>query len=198
MNKQNQVYFTYFHPLIESRTNTLEVWKCPQSAAWGLNQVFSSSLVHSSQVSRCWSEGRWEPAATSSQGPNKAWRKHSAPRVTERYESLSASISLQDLLQTLCRLKIDIVVSLWRGLVSKRFNFTLKLMFHCVCFKFSDNFSSCLIVQGRALSRAKSRRNLDFQDVLDKLADMGIAIRVASPKLVMEEVRKCSQTWPRC
>lgn len=44
-------------------------------------------------------------------------------------------------------------------------------------------------LQGRALSRAKSRRNLDFQDVLDKLADMGIAIRVASPKLVMEEVR---------
>ena len=43
-------------------------------------------------------------------------------------------------------------------------------------------------IQGRALSRAKSRRNLDFQDVLDKLADMGIAIRVASPKLVMEEV----------
>lgn len=46
------------------------------------------------------------------------------------------------------------------------------------------------VFQGRALSRAKSRRNLDFQDVLDKLADMGIAIRVASPKLVMEEVRK--------
>lgn len=45
-------------------------------------------------------------------------------------------------------------------------------------------------LQGRALSRAKSRRNLDFQDVLDKLADMGIAIRVASPKLVMEEVSK--------
>lgn len=48
----------------------------------------------------------------------------------------------------------------------------------------------CSASQGRALSRAKSRRNLDFQDVLDKLADMGIAIRVASPKLVMEEVRK--------
>lgn len=48
----------------------------------------------------------------------------------------------------------------------------------------------CFALQGRALSRAKSRRNLDFQDVLDKLADMGIAIRVASPKLVMEEVRK--------
>lgn len=45
------------------------------------------------------------------------------------------------------------------------------------------------MLQGRALSRAKSRRNLDFQDVLDKLADQGIAIRVASPKLVMEEVR---------
>lgn len=49
--------------------------------------------------------------------------------------------------------------------------------------------------QGRALSRAKSRRNLDFQDVLDKLADMGIAIRVASPKLVMEEVRPALQHW---
>lgn len=43
-------------------------------------------------------------------------------------------------------------------------------------------------LQGRALSRAKSRRNLDFQDVLDKLAQQGISIRVASPKLVMEEV----------
>lgn len=53
-------------------------------------------------------------------------------------------------------------------------------------------------LQGRALSRAKSRRNLDFQDVLDKLADKGIAIRVASPKLVMEEVRLYSdiQTLP--
>jgi len=40
---------------------------------------------------------------------------------------------------------------------------------------------------GRALSRAKSRRGLDFQEVLDKLAEQGIAIRVASPKLVMEE-----------
>lgn len=49
--------------------------------------------------------------------------------------------------------------------------------------------------QGRALSRAKSRRNLDFQDVLDRLADMGIAIRVASPKLVMEEVRFFSPNW---
>lgn len=51
-------------------------------------------------------------------------------------------------------------------------------------------FLTFFALQGRALSRAKSRRNLDFQDVLDKLADMGIAIRVASPKLVMEEVRE--------
>lgn len=42
-------------------------------------------------------------------------------------------------------------------------------------------------LQGRALSRAKSRRNLDFQEVLDALAQKGISIRVASPKLVMEE-----------
>jgi hypothetical protein len=33
------------------------------------------------------------------------------------------------------------------------------------------------------------RRNLDYQDVLAKLAEQGISIRVASPKLVMEEVR---------
>ena len=37
------------------------------------------------------------------------------------------------------------------------------------------------------MSRAKSRRNLDFQEVLDALAQKGISIRVASPKLVMEE-----------
>ena len=33
------------------------------------------------------------------------------------------------------------------------------------------------------------RRNLDYQEVLAKLAEQGISIRVASPKLVMEEVR---------
>lgn len=38
------------------------------------------------------------------------------------------------------------------------------------------------------MSRAKSRRNLEFQEVLNKLKDQGISIRVASPKLVMEEV----------
>ncbi|OQR76162.1 tRNA-splicing ligase RtcB-like [Tropilaelaps mercedesae] len=40
---------------------------------------------------------------------------------------------------------------------------------------------------GRALSRAKSRRSLDYHDVLAKLEQQGISIRVASPKLVMEE-----------
>ena len=33
------------------------------------------------------------------------------------------------------------------------------------------------------------RRNLDYQEVLDALSAKGIAIRVASPKLVMEEVK---------
>ena len=42
-------------------------------------------------------------------------------------------------------------------------------------------------MQGRAFSRAKSRRNLDYLEVLEKLKNQGISIRVASPKLVMEE-----------
>lgn len=50
-----------------------------------------------------------------------------------------------------------------------------------------DDACVCIAAQGRALSRAKSRRNLDFQEVLDALARQGISIRVASPKLVMEE-----------
>lgn len=40
---------------------------------------------------------------------------------------------------------------------------------------------------GRALSRAKSRRTLDYKEVLENMAAKGISIRVASPKLVMEE-----------
>eukprot|EP01105_Mastigella_eilhardi_P023891 TRINITY_DN6103_c0_g1_i1.p1 TRINITY_DN6103_c0_g1~~TRINITY_DN6103_c0_g1_i1.p1 ORF type:complete len:508 (-),score=149.90 TRINITY_DN6103_c0_g1_i1:127-1650(-) len=40
---------------------------------------------------------------------------------------------------------------------------------------------------GRALSRNKSRNKLDYKDVLEALARRGISIRVASPKLVMEE-----------
>lgn len=38
------------------------------------------------------------------------------------------------------------------------------------------------------MSRAKSRRQLKFEDVLENLKQKGISIRVASPKLIMEEV----------
>merc|ERR1719378_1156378 len=51
----------------------------------------------------------------------------------------------------------------------------------------TETFGSTCHGAGRALSRAKSRRNLDFQEVLDKLTGQGISVRVASPKLVMEE-----------
>lgn len=40
---------------------------------------------------------------------------------------------------------------------------------------------------GRALSRAKARRVLDYKDVLAEMAKSGISVRVASPKLIMEE-----------
>lgn len=50
-----------------------------------------------------------------------------------------------------------------------------------------ETFGSTCHGAGRALSRAKSRRNLDYMDVLRALEDKGISIRVASPKLVMEE-----------
>ena len=51
-----------------------------------------------------------------------------------------------------------------------------------------SSLSLLLLIKGRALSRAKSRRTLGYEDVLGSLAEKGIAIRVASPKLVMEEV----------
>ena len=51
-----------------------------------------------------------------------------------------------------------------------------------------NTFGSTCHGAGRALSRAKSRRNLDWHEVLQELQDKGISIRVASPKLVMEEV----------
>jgi len=50
-----------------------------------------------------------------------------------------------------------------------------------------DTFGSTCHGAGRAWSRSKSRRTLKYQEVLDKLKSQGIAIRVASPKLVMEE-----------
>jgi len=54
-------------------------------------------------------------------------------------------------------------------------------------FGMRDTFGSTCHGAGRALSRNKSRNNLDYGDVLKRLEDMGISIRVASPKLIMEE-----------
>ncbi|KAH3893370.1 hypothetical protein DPMN_017517 [Dreissena polymorpha] len=51
----------------------------------------------------------------------------------------------------------------------------------------NETFGTTCHGAGRALSRAKSRRNLDYMDVLNALEEKGISIRVASPKLVMEE-----------
>jgi len=50
-----------------------------------------------------------------------------------------------------------------------------------------ETFGSTCHGAGRAKSRNNSRNKLDYQDVLDNLKTKGIAIRVASPKLVMEE-----------
>ncbi|KAL3103374.1 hypothetical protein niasHS_002560 [Heterodera schachtii] len=51
----------------------------------------------------------------------------------------------------------------------------------------NDTFGTTCHGAGRAMSRAKSRRALGFEQVLNRLKQQGIAIRVASPKLVMEE-----------
>lgn len=50
-----------------------------------------------------------------------------------------------------------------------------------------ETFGTTCHGSGRALSRSKSRRKLDYRDVLDGLSAKGISIRVASPKLIMEE-----------
>ena len=50
-----------------------------------------------------------------------------------------------------------------------------------------ETFGSTCHGAGRARSRHNSRNKIDYQDVLDGLKTKGIAIRVASPKLVMEE-----------
>lgn len=50
-----------------------------------------------------------------------------------------------------------------------------------------ETFGSTCHGAGRAQSRNKSRRNLSYEEVLAQLASQGISIRVASPKLVMEE-----------
>jgi ATP-dependent Zn protease len=51
-----------------------------------------------------------------------------------------------------------------------------------------ETFGSTCHGAGRSQSRASSRRQLSDKDVLDALESKGISIRVASPKLVMEEV----------
>ena len=50
-----------------------------------------------------------------------------------------------------------------------------------------ETFGSTCHGAGRAMSRNKSRKTLDYKDVLKELENQGISIRVASPKLVMEE-----------
>jgi tRNA-splicing ligase RtcB len=50
-----------------------------------------------------------------------------------------------------------------------------------------ETFGSTCHGAGRAMSRNKSRRALDYTEVLAQLAEKNISIRVASPKLVMEE-----------
>jgi len=50
-----------------------------------------------------------------------------------------------------------------------------------------NTFGSTCHGAGRAKSRNNARNNLDYETVLQRLAEKGISIRVASPKLVMEE-----------
>ncbi|CAJ0574322.1 unnamed protein product, partial [Mesorhabditis spiculigera] len=50
-----------------------------------------------------------------------------------------------------------------------------------------ETFGTTCHGAGRALSRAKSRRSIPYEEVLGDLQKKGISIRVASPKLVMEE-----------
>ena len=51
----------------------------------------------------------------------------------------------------------------------------------------AETFGSTCHGAGRAKSRAGSRRQLDYAEVLEQLEAKGISIRLASPKLVMEE-----------
>lgn len=57
-------------------------------------------------------------------------------------------------------------------------------------------FGSTCHGAGRAMSRNKSRRQMTHVEVLDDLKQKGISIRVASPKLVMEEVIEISKKIP--
>ena len=50
-----------------------------------------------------------------------------------------------------------------------------------------ETFGSTCHGAGRAMSRNKSRREMDYQEVHGRLREKGISIRMASPKLIMEE-----------
>ena len=58
----------------------------------------------------------------------------------------------------------------------------------------ATTFGSTCHGAGRAASRNKSRHTLDYVDVLKSLEEKGIAIRVASPKLVMVRLSVLSLT----
>lgn len=51
----------------------------------------------------------------------------------------------------------------------------------------NETFGTTCHGSGRALSRSKARRELDYKDVLSEMSKKGIAVRVASPKLITEE-----------
>ena len=50
-----------------------------------------------------------------------------------------------------------------------------------------ETFGSTCHGAGRAMSRNQSRREMDYKEVHARLRDKGISIRMASPKLIMEE-----------
>lgn len=56
-----------------------------------------------------------------------------------------------------------------------------------------ETFGSTCHGAGRAQSRAACRRKLNYEEVLNDLKQKGIAIRVASPKLITEEAPEVSQ-----
>lgn len=60
-----------------------------------------------------------------------------------------------------------------------------------------ETFGSTCHGAGRAQSRAACRRQLNYEEVLNALKEKGIAIRVASPKLVTEEAPEVS-FWIEC
>ena len=61
----------------------------------------------------------------------------------------------------------------------------------------AETFGSTCHGAGRAQSRNKSRTKLSYEGVLEALKTRGVAIRVASPKLVMEEAPE-SYKVPHC